>query len=83
MKKRRERETQREDTFRYLKTHRRHNKPQKLTMIDRRFNKRGNYQMKPPRLYHKQRSKEKWNEENQTKFQKTHLASFRGILSHN
>jgi len=50
-------------TFRYLKTNRRHNKPWKLIIIDRRFNKRGNYQMKPLRLYHKQRSKEKWNEE--------------------
>jgi len=36
--------------------------------------------MNPFRLYHKQRSKEKWSEENQTKFQHD---SFRDILSHN
>jgi len=36
--------------------------------------------MNPLRLYHKQRSKEKWNEENQATLQKD---SFRGILSHN
>jgi len=49
-------------------------------MIDRRSKTRETYYMKPLRLYLKQRSKEKWNEENQTKFQKD---SFRGIISHN
>ena len=79
MKKEKERH-KRGDTFRYLKDKQKIQKTRKLTMIDRRFNKRGNYYMKPLRLYHKQRSKEKWNEKNQTKLQKD---SFRGIISHN
>jgi len=78
--KKTERETQREDTFRYLETNKRHKKIRKLTIIDRILKRRGNYYMKPFRLHHKQRSKEKWNEKNQTKFQKD---SFRGVLSNN
>jgi len=49
-------------------------------MLDSRLKTRGNYNMKPLRLHRKQRSKEKLNEENQTKSQKD---SFRGIISHN
>ena len=47
-------------------------------MIDSRLNRRGNYYMKPFRLYHKQDQKK--NDENQAKFQKD---SFRGVLSNN